>query len=261
MAELASKEGVKIHTNAQVTSIKSSSKSGVESVTYTDRKTGESHTVASVTDVVITAGPWTPSVWPDAPISALRAHSVTLKPTDRDNPVVSPHALFTHIAYKSINKGRSKTVTPEIYPRPDGTLYACGEGDHLIPLPATADLVETSPERCQDIVDHISSVSDTMATSTITARNACYLPQNEYGGSPLVSSSPLSYSCSGATSRNDFVISPPSSFPATQVPLVPRRPSNTFPRLSITIEQYLCRSANSPHQACSWQQVRISRLT
>ena len=120
MAQLATEQGVKIHINAQVTSIKSSTKSGVESVTYTDRKTGDSHTVDSVTDVVITAGPWTPSVWPDAPISALRAHSVTLEPTDRDNPVVSPYALFTHIGYKSTSKGRPKTVTPEIYPRPDG---------------------------------------------------------------------------------------------------------------------------------------------
>ena len=190
MAKLAEEAGAKIFTGATVTEIKHSKSSGVESVAYTDRSTNSSHTIPC-TDAVITAGPWTSRVWPGAPIGALRAHSVTLRPTDRKENV-SPYALFTGIAlpanYKPGAKSRAMTVTPEIYARPDHTLYACGEGDHLVPLPETADLVECDDTRCQDIVDHVSAVSNTLGTAEIVSRNACYLPQNEYGGSPLIGS-------------------------------------------------------------------------
>lgn len=191
MAQLAQEAGVKILTNAAVTEIKHSKSSGVEGVTYTDRSTDDSHTINSVTDVVITAGPWTSKVWPGSPIGALRAHSVTLQPTDRGENV-SPYALFTGISlpanYKPGQKSKAKTVTPEIYARPDHTLYACGEGDHLVALPATADQVACDDSRCQDILDHVSAVSHTLATAQVLGRNACYLPQNQYGGTPLLGS-------------------------------------------------------------------------
>jgi len=51
----------------------------VESVTYTKRGTNEVN-VIPVTDVIVAAGPWTPSVFPSALISSSRNHSVILRP-------------------------------------------------------------------------------------------------------------------------------------------------------------------------------------
>ena len=78
------------------------------------------------------------------------------------------------------------TVSPEIYARPNNELYACGEGDQTVPLPETSDQVEVDDSRCQDIVDYCASFSDEMRDGEVLVRQACYLPQVEYGGGPLV---------------------------------------------------------------------------
>ncbi|KAI9872858.1 MAG: hypothetical protein M1830_001117 [Pleopsidium flavum] len=190
MAKLAEEKGVKIVLGS-VTSIDRSS-NGVKSVTYKDKETSEKHTIPA-TDVVISAGPWTQSVYPPAPISALRAHSVTIRPS---RPV-SAYALFTDITLpsdfgrtnESVRSKRShaKHVTPEIYARPNNEVYACGEGDTFVPLPKTTEDVETDDSRCQDIIDYISSISDEMRDGEVTARQACYLPNVEAAsGGPLI---------------------------------------------------------------------------
>ena len=159
----------------------------VESVTYTDRETSQSHTIATE-DVVIAAGPWTQSLYPQAPIEALRAHSITIRPSKP----ISGYALFTNITLPP-NLGRTdtfikskrpqqKVVSPEIYARPDNEAYACGEGDKLVPLPKTTDDVVTDNARCKDIVDYVSSISDELRDGVVTARQACYLPL----GGPLI---------------------------------------------------------------------------
>jgi len=189
MAQLAEEKGAKVILGS-VTSI-DMSRGKVNSVSYTDKVTSEDH-VIKATDVVISAGPWTQSVYPPAPISALRAHSVTIRPS---RPV-SAYALFTEIALpsdfgqtnQSVRSKRSyeKHVTPEIYARPNNEVYACGEGDTLIPLPKTTEDVETDAARCQDIVDYVSSISDEMREGEVTARQACYLPNVNTGGGPLI---------------------------------------------------------------------------
>jgi glycine/D-amino acid oxidase-like deaminating enzyme len=66
-------------------------------------------------------------------------------------------------------------------------VYACGEGDHLIPLPTSTDLVQCDESRCQEIVEQVSSVSEELRDGEVTARQACYLPNVEgRGGGPLV---------------------------------------------------------------------------
>ncbi|KAI9711894.1 MAG: hypothetical protein M1812_007048 [Candelaria pacifica] len=182
MAELAREKGVDIRLGAQVTDIEIESEK-VRSVSYRDKKTGKEEKVEA-SDVVLSAGPWTKEVYSKAPISALRAHSVTVKPS---RPV-SAYALFTEItlptdfgskneSVKSRRGKGTKQVTPEIYARPNNEVYACGEGDRFIPLPKTSDLVQVDEERCQDIVDYISSISDEMKDGEVTARQACYLPE------------------------------------------------------------------------------------
>ncbi|KAA8643295.1 NAD(P)/FAD-dependent oxidoreductase [Aspergillus tanneri] len=158
----------------------------VQSVTYTDKASGESRTIPA-TDVVVAAGPWTRSVLPEAPISATRAHSVVIRPT---RPV-SAYALFTNIEIPTNfdpSKHSHPTVArPEIYARPDNTVYTCGEGDHVVPLPETAADVEVDQARCQDIIDHVGSISDELRDGQVLTRQACYLPNVEaVRGGPLV---------------------------------------------------------------------------
>jgi len=179
MAKLAEEKGTKVILGS-VTSIDKPD-GVVKSVTYKDKETSQTHTIPA-TDVIISAGPWTRSVYPLAPISAMRAHSVTIRPS---RPV-SAYALFTEIALPAdfgrtgqstfVKRGKGKTVTPELYARPNNEVYACGEGDHLVPLPKTTDEVVTDDARCQDIIDYVSSISDEMRDGEVTVRQACYLP-------------------------------------------------------------------------------------
>lgn len=190
MAQLAEDKGV----NIILGSVSNIERSGgaVTSVTYTDKESSVSHTIPA-TDVLISAGPWTKSVYPPAPISAMRAHSVTIK----SKSPISAYALFTEISLP-LNFGRtdtflkskrshSKQVTPEIYARPGDEAYACGEGDTMVPLPKTTADVQTDESRCQDIIDYVSSISDELRDGEVTARQACYLPNVQAAsGGPLI---------------------------------------------------------------------------
>ncbi|MCJ1416254.1 hypothetical protein MMC32_002589 [Xylographa parallela] len=190
MAMLAEEKGAKVILG-QVIDIGKSNNT-VNSVTYKDKETSETKTIPA-TDVIISAGPWTREVYPPAPISAMRAHSVTIRPS---RPV-SAYALFTDISLpldfgrtgeKVKSKGaRSKQVTPEIYARPNNEVYVCGEGDTLVPLPKLSDDVVTDDARCQDIIDYVSSISDEMRDGEVTVRQACYLPNVDAASSgPLI---------------------------------------------------------------------------
>lgn len=181
MADLAREAGADIRTHAPVDKINyTSDGSSIESVTYTDKSpqgNNSQHTLPA-TDIVLAAGPWTQRLLPSAPISAVRAHSVTIRPAR----TVSAYCLFTEIKL-----GR-ETVAPEIYARPNNEVYACGEGDRTVPLPSISADVAVDPARCDDIVAHVGSVSRELRDGDVTARQACYLPSVASGGSsgPLV---------------------------------------------------------------------------
>ncbi|KAJ5100474.1 hypothetical protein N7456_006526 [Penicillium angulare] len=183
MAKLAQEKGANVILG-QVTNI-ARSNDNVESVSYTDKASGESHTIPA-TDVIVSAGPWTQTVLPEAPISAMRAHSVVIRPT---RPV-SAYALFTNIEipanFNPAKKSRPTVGAPEIYTRPDDTVYCCGDGDRVVPLPPTSAQVEVDPERCQEIIDQVGSISDELRDGEVSLRQACYLPNSVGGGGPLV---------------------------------------------------------------------------
>jgi glycine/D-amino acid oxidase-like deaminating enzyme len=190
MAELAQEKGAKIILGA----VKSMDYRGnqVNSVTYEDKASKEMHNIAA-TDVIVSAGPWTSHIFPAAPIDAIRAHSVTIKAG------VTPYAIFSEIELPSnfgpINesakvqshrKRHGNTVSPEMYARPNGEVYACGEGDSLIPLPATSDLVQCDISRCDDIVAYVSSISHELRSGEVLVRQACYLPSVSGANGPLI---------------------------------------------------------------------------
>ena len=155
MADLAAEKGADIRIGAAVKSInRTKDGKGVESVTYEDKNDNNKEVTVSATDIIISAGPWTREVYPDAPITATRAHSVTIRPTRE----ISAYALFTEIRLPAGFGGKKSRgeqhVSPEIYTRPKNEVYACGEGDHMVPLPKSSDLVEVDEQRCQDVVDY-----------------------------------------------------------------------------------------------------------
>lgn len=184
MAKLAEEKGTKIVLGS-VTKVDQPD-NAVKSVSYTDKESGEQRRIPA-TDVIVAAGPWTPSVLPEAPISNTRAHSVVIRPT---RPV-SAYTLFTNIAipgnFDPSKPSRPTVVAPEIYTRPDNTVYACGEGDHNVSLPDTTAEVQVNQESCQDIINQVGSVSDELRDGEICARQACYLPiVSAARGGPLV---------------------------------------------------------------------------
>ncbi|KAF4556681.1 FAD dependent oxidoreductase-like protein 7 [Elsinoe fawcettii] len=208
MAKLAEEAGADVRIGAQVKEIRySEDGQRVIGVTYQDKNNDHQEIDLPATDVVISAGPWSSKVYPKAPISALRAHSVTIRPT---RPV-SAYALFTQIklplGFGQTNESRrmknrsQEVVSPEIYAR-QTEVYACGEGDRLVPLPASTDLVQVDEKRCQDVVDYVSSISDELRDGEVTARQACYLPNVTKGsGHPLIGPTKVKglFMCTGHT--------------------------------------------------------------
>jgi glycine/D-amino acid oxidase-like deaminating enzyme len=196
MADLAAEKGADVRVGAAVKSInRSKDGKSVESVTYEDKNDNNKEVTISASDIIISAGPWTREVYPDAPITATRAHSVTIRPTRE----ISAYALFTEIKLpagfggatdKSKKSRGEQHVSPEIYTRPKNEVYACGEGDHMVRLPKSSDLVQVDEQRCQDIVDYVSSISDELRDGEVTARQACYLPNVQGGNGPLIGNVP-----------------------------------------------------------------------
>lgn len=203
MADLAVEGGAEIILGS-VTALDYTGHHGIKSVTYEDKDTKKIHTIPA-TDVILAAGPWTSHIFPDAPIAATRAHSIVVKAD------VSPHAIFSEIQLpagfgksgKPSPRQLPSVVGPELYPRPDGTVYICGtylhsvirfsvliliigDADQLIPLPKSSDLVQCDLSRCQDILDYVSTVSAPLRNGEVLARQACYLPSVESGGGPLI---------------------------------------------------------------------------
>lgn len=185
MADMAREAGVTIIEGAHVDNIDREGES-VKSVTWKDVSSGEKKTTPA-SSVVLAAGPWTSRLLKSAPIGGLRAHSVTIRPKHE----VSGYALFTEISLPTDfheKRSRGQRVAPEIYARPFNEVYACGDGDELVPLPDTTSDVETDLGRCQDVVDYVSSISDELRDGEVTARQACYLPVSRGGktGGPWI---------------------------------------------------------------------------
>lgn len=138
IAGLARSAGVDIRIGAQVTKISPSQMfPDLKTVEYEDRGggdggSGEAKIIDSVTDVIVTAGPWTGKILPRSKVEGLRAHSVVYEAD------VSPYAVFTDIQLPSdfVPEHRARAgqkrkhrgnVDPEVYARPFGEVYACGE--------------------------------------------------------------------------------------------------------------------------------------
>lgn len=133
IAELARTAGVDIRLGAKVTKFDASTASpGIITVEYVDRNSGDEAKFIDATDVIVTAGPWTGKLLPRSKIEGRRAHSVVYEAD------LSPYAVFTDIQLPSdyVPEHRARAgqkrkhkgaVDPEVYARPFGEVYACGE--------------------------------------------------------------------------------------------------------------------------------------
>jgi glycine/D-amino acid oxidase-like deaminating enzyme len=127
--------------------------------------------------VVLAMGPWTGAFarrlrFPR--VTGLKGYSVVL-----DAPDVPAHALF--LEYRTAT---GRALEPEIFPRPDGTVYICGMADPA-PLPDSPDAVEVKDDACAVLARAGARVSTTLAAAKITQRQACYRPVTE-NGVPLI---------------------------------------------------------------------------
>lgn len=177
MLELAKSKGVEFIISAKVQSIDIEDKA-VSGVTYQDA-TGIQKVPAS--HVVLAAGAWSPSLIPNLPISATRAHSVVIQP--QPSVTISPYVLFTEI--RLLASSKVKIATPEIYARPTNEVYACGPGDDSR-LPGTVDEVQVDEDACQSIYDQVSSISRELREGTVEKKQACFLPVVSTGGGPII---------------------------------------------------------------------------
>ncbi|KAF8427417.1 FAD dependent oxidoreductase [Tirmania nivea] len=183
-------------TSLSSTSSSPSRRKGVNGVVYLDHSNKER--VLEASDVVLAAGPWTAKLYPSAPISGLRAHSVTITPTEP----VSAYALFTKIIvpprpHSSLSLSPRSgswspmepvvtSASPEIYAR-GNEIYVCGEGDMEVELPATTSEVEVDENRCDELISQVASISDQIREGIVTRKQACYLPIVNIGGlGPLI---------------------------------------------------------------------------
>ena len=133
--------------------------------------------------VVIAMGPWSESSrsWfqkANIPrISGSRAHSIILgQAQNKCDDAVSAHALF--LALDDIE------LEPEVYPRPDGTIYICGGGDQ-VPLPSRADEIVPNSRTCQSLKKVAVTLASSLAARDVIKEQACYLPYSG-NGAPLI---------------------------------------------------------------------------
>ncbi|EGD78551.1 FAD-dependent oxidoreductase [Salpingoeca rosetta] len=121
--------------------------------------------------VVLAMGPWTHVAreWlrsvPD--ITGDKAHSIVLRPPQDSG--IDATAVF--IGYSD----KGKMEHPEIYPRPDGSVYVCGCGDNT-PLPPSAGDITPSAGRCEALREIAGRLSSHLHGLVPETTQACYLP-------------------------------------------------------------------------------------
>ena len=127
--------------------------------------------------VVLALGPWSMRAagWLDLPaVGALKGHSLLF-----DAPEVPAEALFLEH-----READGRLVSPEMFPRADGTVYACAISSKS-PLPD--DPAEAAPDEgaMERLAAICRAVSPALSPERIVARQACWRPVTR-DGRPLV---------------------------------------------------------------------------
>jgi glycine/D-amino acid oxidase-like deaminating enzyme len=132
--------------------------------------------------VVIAMGPWSVQAagWLPLPgVHAYKGHSLIYQ-TGESMP---PEALF--LEYQTAG---GAVVTPEFFPRADGTTYVAYSSSQS-PLPDDPADVTTDPEALAQLAAVCETVSPAFRREAIVARQACYRPVTN-DGMPLIGKVP-----------------------------------------------------------------------
>jgi glycine/D-amino acid oxidase-like deaminating enzyme len=136
--------------------------------------------------VVVAAGPWSNMFQDSFPIlsrvTGSKANSIVLRPPASAN--ITAHAIFFDFKDQA-----GQHVTPEIYPRPNGDVYCCGNVEPNAVLPDSAADIEPSPDKIAELKQIIDHVSPALAACDIQVQQACFLPSHA-SGMPLIGQLP-----------------------------------------------------------------------
>ena len=173
---LAEEGGAVFSTRSKATRIIYSPDS--KKVTAIEYQTGTQTRTLGVDDLIIAAGPWSPTLLPRLRMGYHRSHSIV----HRTPSTLSPNILFP-IYEQENSTADTGGVFPEIYPRPADTLsefptvYTCGPDDEE-PLPETSGDVQVDMGAIGELQRAVRAVSDVVAAlGEPMVKQACYKPQ------------------------------------------------------------------------------------
>jgi glycine/D-amino acid oxidase-like deaminating enzyme len=132
--------------------------------------------------VIIAMGPWSTLAtrWLSIPaVYGLKGHSIVFE-TGSDVP---PEALFLEYPDRA-----GQMLTPEVFPRADGTTYVCAISSDT-PLPVDPTQVVPDPGAMERLEALCSRLAPALTPSRIMARQACYRPVTQ-DGLPLIGEIP-----------------------------------------------------------------------
>jgi len=119
--------------------------------------------------VVIAMGPWSYQAkeWFNIPkVEAIKAHSIVFRPKEP----ATPHALF--LDFESKDGTRSD---PEVYPRPDGTVYICGQTQYTA-VPEDPATITPNEGACEKLIHVGKTISSILIDAEVERKQACFLP-------------------------------------------------------------------------------------
>ncbi|MFO1058326.1 MAG: FAD-binding oxidoreductase [Dongiaceae bacterium] len=126
--------------------------------------------------VVLALGPWMREAarWLDLPaVYGLKGHSVVLEV-----------ALPPEAAFLEYQDGAGEAQAPELFPRPDGTLWACAISSES-PLPDDPASVAPDPGAILRLRRICAALSPALAAAPVRAAQACFRPVTR-DGLPLI---------------------------------------------------------------------------
>lgn len=124
--------------------------------------------------IVIAMGPWSmlAASWLPLPdVYGLKGHSVVFHPA---KPIPA-EALFA-----DVRGDGGASDTPELFPRPDGTVYLCDLSGQE-PLPSDPSTVDTDAAATARLRAMAAALSPDLAEAQILAAHACYRPVTRDG--------------------------------------------------------------------------------
>ncbi|EJU05388.1 FAD dependent oxidoreductase [Dacryopinax primogenitus] len=143
------------------------------------------------TDIVFAAGPWTGTLAKKllgrragaagGIVPSEASTSIIMRPPS--DATIPPQALFS-----SIRMPDGRYGSPEVFPRPDGTVYICGAGTgDGVGLPTRAKEVGPSTRAVERLVEYMNVISPTrFKDATIEVQQACFRPNPPRGGNPVI---------------------------------------------------------------------------